>query len=70
MTLSLTISLFQFGEYEGCHQDSFSQRLLQGDMIKLKTDNSPESCIRHCLETGYLFSGLQYGVVSCAPYLL
>ena len=37
-------------------------------MIKLKTDNSPERCIKHCLETGYLFSGLQYGVVSYALY--
>ena len=58
------IHLFQYGEYEGCYQDSFNQRLFQGDMVKFKTDNSPEVCIQHCLETGYQFAGLQYGLVS------
>lgn len=60
----VNVHLFQYGEYEGCHQDSFNQRLFQGDMVKFKTDNSPEKCIQHCLETGYLFAGLQYGLVS------
>ena len=52
--------MLQTGQYVGCYQDSFNQRLFQGDMTKLKTDNSPSVCVQHCLETGFTLAGLQY----------
>jgi len=50
------------GEHEGCFQDSFNQRLFQGDMIKFKPDNSPQKCQEHCLANGFIFAGVQYGL--------
>ena len=50
------------GEYEGCFQDSFNQRLFQGNKIKSKAGNSPQKCQEICLANGFLFAGVQYGV--------
>jgi len=56
------IDVLKAGEYVGCFKDSFNQRLFQGDMIKFKTDNSHKKCVNHCLDNGFSFAGLQYGV--------
>ena len=49
------------GEYVGCYQDSFQSRLLQGEFLKLLTDNSPARCVSHCTRAGFTLAGLQYG---------
>ena len=50
------------GQYLGCYSDSFQARLLQGEMVVLKTDNSPARCVSLCTRAGFTLAGLQYGV--------
>ena len=50
------------GLYLGCYSDSFQARLLQGEMVKLKTENSPARCVSLCTRAGFTLAGLQYGV--------
>eukprot|EP00092_Neocalanus_flemingeri_P009591 GFUD01010322.1.p1 GENE.GFUD01010322.1~~GFUD01010322.1.p1 ORF type:complete len:916 (+),score=308.33 GFUD01010322.1:197-2749(+) len=50
------------GKYLGCYQDSFTKRLLQGHLVKLKTHNSPDLCTNVCSKSGFSYAGVQYGV--------
>uniref|UniRef100_A0A182NJI0 protein xylosyltransferase n=1 Tax=Anopheles dirus TaxID=7168 RepID=A0A182NJI0_9DIPT len=45
----------------GCFRDEKDFRLLSGYFTTFKTNNSPERCIRVCLQSGYPFAGVQYG---------
>ncbi|XP_053673319.1 xylosyltransferase oxt [Anopheles nili] len=45
----------------GCFRDQKDFRLLSGYYSTFKTNNSPERCIRLCLQSGYPFAGVQYG---------
>jgi len=45
----------------GCYQDSFSARLLQGHVAKLRSSNSPTVCSELCAKTGFAYAGVQYG---------
>ncbi|XP_058124998.1 xylosyltransferase oxt [Anopheles ziemanni] len=45
----------------GCFRDEKDFRLLSGYFTTFKTANSPEKCIRLCLQSGYPFAGVQYG---------
>uniref|UniRef100_A0AAG5D7T0 protein xylosyltransferase n=1 Tax=Anopheles atroparvus TaxID=41427 RepID=A0AAG5D7T0_ANOAO len=45
----------------GCFRDEKDFRLLSGYFTTFKTVNSPEKCIRLCLQSGYPFAGVQYG---------
>uniref|UniRef100_A0A182QK58 protein xylosyltransferase n=1 Tax=Anopheles farauti TaxID=69004 RepID=A0A182QK58_9DIPT len=45
----------------GCFRDEKDFRLLSGYFTTFKTNNSPERCIRLCLQSGYPFAGVQYG---------
>lgn len=45
----------------GCFRDEKNFRLLSGYYSTFKTNNSPEKCIRLCLQSGYPFAGVQYG---------
>ena len=56
-----SVSADKAGQYVGCYQDNFQERLLQGEMVKLRTDNSPASCVGHCTRTGFTLAGVQYG---------
>ena len=49
------------GNYMGCYEDSFEDRILLGGVTKFKVNNTVENCLRHCTETGYLYAGVQYG---------
>ena len=49
------------GNYMGCYEDSFEDRILLGGVTKFKINNSVENCLRHCSETGFLYAGVQYG---------
>ena len=48
------------GNELGCYKDSFSERLLNGASIKQKEDNTHESCLKICSESGFLYAGVQY----------
>ncbi len=50
------------GRYLGCFSDSFSDRIFQGVMYKLKEDNTAEKCLALCTEAAYSYAGLQYAV--------
>ena len=52
----------QAGVHHGCYQDSFKQRLFSGSVTKFRDSNSADQCISHCVDNGYQYSGLQYGV--------
>ncbi|XP_058054885.1 xylosyltransferase oxt [Anopheles bellator] len=45
----------------GCFRDEKDFRLLAGYYSTFKSNNSPEKCIRLCLQSGYPFAGVQYG---------
>uniref|UniRef100_A0A182LRE1 protein xylosyltransferase n=1 Tax=Anopheles culicifacies TaxID=139723 RepID=A0A182LRE1_9DIPT len=45
----------------GCFRDEKNFRILSGYYSTFKTNNSPEKCIRLCLQSGYPFAGVQYG---------
>ncbi|XP_053953163.1 xylosyltransferase oxt [Anastrepha ludens] len=44
----------------GCYQDEKEYRLLSGYFINFKTTNSPQKCIRLCLQSGFPYAGVQY----------
>lgn len=50
------------GKHTGCFKDSFSTRILQGYLVKLKTQNSPTLCVGVCTKAGFSYAGVQYGV--------
>lgn len=44
----------------GCFQDEKQQRLLPSFYSNFKETNSPKKCIQICLQSGYLYAGVQY----------
>lgn len=44
----------------GCFKDSKKNRLLSKLYSNFKETNSPKKCIQTCLQSGFLFAGLQY----------
>ncbi|XP_055528233.1 xylosyltransferase oxt [Wyeomyia smithii] len=44
----------------GCFQDEKNFRILSGYYTNFKTSNSPRRCIQLCLQSGFLFAGVQY----------
>lgn len=48
------------GKSLGCFKDEKNFRLLSGYYGNNKNDNSPEFCIRLCLQSGFVYAGVQY----------
>lgn len=44
----------------GCYKDEKKFRLLSGYYSNLKTQNTPERCIQLCLQSGFVYAGVQY----------
>jgi protein xylosyltransferase len=44
----------------GCYKDDKKHRLLPGFYTNFKETNSPKKCIQMCLQSGYLYAGVQY----------
>ncbi|XP_053683028.1 xylosyltransferase oxt [Sabethes cyaneus] len=44
----------------GCFQDEKNFRILSGYYTNFKTSNSPRRCIQLCLQSGFLYAGVQY----------
>lgn len=44
----------------GCYKDDKKQRLLPSFYTNFKETNSPKKCIQMCLQSGYLYAGVQY----------
>lgn len=44
----------------GCYKDEKRKRLLSSFYANYKETNSPKKCIQMCLQSGYLFAGMQY----------
>lgn len=44
----------------GCFKDDKKFRLLSGYYTNLKTQNTPEKCIQMCLQSGFVYAGVQY----------
>lgn len=44
----------------GCFKDEKKNRLLSNYYSNFKETNSPKKCIQICLQSGYLFAGVQY----------
>lgn len=44
----------------GCYKDDKKLRLLPGYYSNLKTLNTPEKCIQLCLQSGFVYAGVQY----------
>lgn len=44
----------------GCFKDSKKNRLLSNLYSNFKETNSPKKCIQQCLQSGYLYAGVQY----------
>lgn len=44
----------------GCYKDEKKSRLLPGYYTNFKESNSPKKCIKMCLQSGFLFAGVQY----------
>ncbi|KAL9701776.1 hypothetical protein quinque_005217 [Culex quinquefasciatus] len=44
----------------GCFQDEKNFRILSGYYTNFKTTNSPKRCIQLCLQSGFLYGGVQY----------
>lgn len=51
---------FVQGKSLGCFKDDKTYRLLSGYYGTNKKLNSPESCIRLCLQSGFPYAGVQY----------
>lgn len=48
------------GKSLGCFKDEKAYRILNGYYGVYKNSNSPESCIRLCLQSGFPYAGVQY----------
>lgn len=48
------------GRSLGCYKDEKTYRLLSGYYANYKSNNSPEHCIRMCLQSGFVYAGVQY----------
>lgn len=44
----------------GCFQDEKNFRILSGYYTNFKTNNTPRRCIQLCLQSGFLYAGVQY----------
>lgn len=44
----------------GCYKDDKKQRLLAGYYSNLKAQNTPQRCIQLCLQSGFVYAGVQY----------
>ncbi|XP_055620367.1 xylosyltransferase oxt isoform X2 [Toxorhynchites rutilus septentrionalis] len=44
----------------GCYRDEKNFRILSGYYTNFKTTNSPIKCIQLCLQSGFLYAGVQY----------
>lgn len=44
----------------GCYRDDKKERLLKGYYSNLKTKNTPQKCIQLCLQSGFVYAGVQY----------
>lgn len=44
----------------GCHRDDKKFRTLCSYYINLKTTNTPEKCVDLCLQSGFVYAGVQY----------
>ncbi|KAB0796113.1 hypothetical protein PPYR_10174 [Photinus pyralis] len=51
---------FVAGKSLGCFKDEKSFRLLNGHYGNYKNANSPEFCMHLCLQSGFLYAGVQY----------
>lgn len=51
---------FKAGKSLGCFKDEKNFRLLSGYYGNNKNSNSPEYCIRLCLQSGFPYAGVQY----------
>lgn len=45
----------------GCFKDDRKHRLLTNLYTSFKETNSPKKCIQMCLQSGYLYAGVEYG---------
>lgn len=45
----------------GCYRDAKKARLLDGYYTNFKQLNTPGKCIQLCLQSGFLYAGVQYG---------
>lgn len=44
----------------GCYKDDKKFRTLSGYYINFKTTNTPKRCIQLCLQSGFVYAGVQY----------
>ncbi|ODM98476.1 Xylosyltransferase oxt [Orchesella cincta] len=51
-----------YGRYLGCFKDNPKDRILSGHLSLFKDRNSHQICIDLCLQSGFQYAGLQYGV--------
>ncbi|CAL8122666.1 unnamed protein product [Orchesella dallaii] len=51
-----------YGRYLGCFKDNPKDRILSGHLTLFKDKNSHQICIDLCLQSGFQYAGLQYGV--------
>lgn len=48
------------GKSLGCFKDEKTYRILNGYYVNYKNSNSPEICIRLCIQSGFPYAGVQY----------
>ena len=48
------------GDYLGCYRDSFETRILTGNFLRLREENTKENCVDSCQRSGYAYAGTQY----------
>lgn len=53
----------EYGDYVGCFKDAAKERSLSGYMVKLPMTNNPKKCTDLCLQSGYVYSGVESGVM-------
>lgn len=44
----------------GCYQDDKKFRLLSGYYVNFKANNTPAKCTQMCLQSGFVYAGVQY----------
>ncbi|GAB0096267.1 Xylosyltransferase oxt [Sergentomyia squamirostris] len=44
----------------GCYRDEKKYRILSGYYVNFKSSNSPHHCIKTCLQSGFVYAGVQY----------
>ena len=60
-SLEPTCDFYEKLKYLGCFKDSLEKRIFNGTRFRLTNNNSPQACVKFCLDRRFSMAGVQFG---------